>query len=113
MDFTLTPEIEDIRLRTRAFVEEHVLPLEADPANFAEEENIPAERLAPVRAKARAAGPGGARAPEGRGDGGGGGALCAGAVRLKRRGGERRKHDPGGAGRHAGAAGEMAAPHRR
>ena len=50
MDFTLSPEIEDIRLRTRAFVEEHVLPLEADPANFAEHENIP--RRAP-RAGAR------------------------------------------------------------
>ena len=56
MDFTLTPEIEDLRLRTRAFIEEHVLPLEADPKNFAEHENIPDARLAPVRAKARAAG---------------------------------------------------------
>jgi hypothetical protein len=26
MDFTLAPEIEDIRLRTRRFVEERVLP---------------------------------------------------------------------------------------
>ncbi len=49
MDFTLTPEIEDLRVRTRAFVEEHVLPLEADPANFSEHENIPLERLAPVQ----------------------------------------------------------------
>ncbi len=56
MDFTLTPEIEDLRLRTRAFIEQHVLPLEADPINFSEHENIPDERLAPVRAKARAAG---------------------------------------------------------
>jgi acyl-CoA dehydrogenase len=56
MDFTLTPEIEDLRLRTRAFIEQHVLPLEADPANFAEHENIPDARLSPVRAKARAAG---------------------------------------------------------
>ena len=56
MDFTLSPEIEDIRLRVRAFVEEHVLPLEADPANFAEHENIPAARLAPVREKAKKAG---------------------------------------------------------
>ena len=56
MDFTLSPEIENLRVRTRAFVEEHVLPLEADRANFAEHENIPDERLAPVRAKARAAG---------------------------------------------------------
>ena len=56
MDFTLSPEIEAIRLRVRAFIEEHVLPLEADPANFAEHENIPAERLAPVREKAKKAG---------------------------------------------------------
>jgi acyl-CoA dehydrogenase len=56
MDFTLTPAIEDLRLRTRAFIEQHVLPLEADPANFSEHENIPDERLTPVRAKARAAG---------------------------------------------------------
>jgi acyl-CoA dehydrogenase len=56
MDFTLSPEIEDIRLRVRAFVEEHVLPLEADEENYAEHENIPAARLAPVRAKAKKAG---------------------------------------------------------
>lgn len=56
MDFTLSPEIEDIRLRVHAFVEEHVLPLEADPANFAEHENIPEARLAPVRDKAKKAG---------------------------------------------------------
>jgi acyl-CoA dehydrogenase len=56
MDFTLSPEIESIRLRVRAFVEEHVLPLESDLANFTEHENIPAERLAPVREKAKKAG---------------------------------------------------------
>ncbi|MGA2568077.1 MAG: acyl-CoA dehydrogenase family protein [Pseudolabrys sp.] len=56
MDFTLSPEIEDIRLRVRAFVEEHVLPLESDPANFADHENIPHERLVPVREKAKKAG---------------------------------------------------------
>ncbi|HEY5167753.1 MAG TPA: acyl-CoA dehydrogenase family protein, partial [Pseudolabrys sp.] len=56
MDFTLSPEIEDIRLRVRAFVEEHVLPLEANPANFVEHENIPEARLAPVRDKAKKAG---------------------------------------------------------
>jgi acyl-CoA dehydrogenase len=56
MDFTLSPEIEAIRLRVRDFVEEHVLPLESDPANFTEHENIPAERLAPVREKAKKAG---------------------------------------------------------
>ena len=56
MDFTLPPEIEDIRVRTRAFVAEHVLPLEADRANFDAHENIRLDILAPVQAKARAAG---------------------------------------------------------
>ena len=56
MDFTLSPEIEDIRHRVRAFVDEHVVPLESDPKNFAEHENIPHDRLQPVREKAKAAG---------------------------------------------------------
>ena len=50
MDFTLSPEIEALRLRVRAFIEEHVLPLESDPVNFSEHENIPEDRLAVVRA---------------------------------------------------------------
>jgi acyl-CoA dehydrogenase len=56
MDFTLPPEIEDIRLRTRAFVEEHVLPLEEDRANYDDHENIRLDLLERVRAKAKAAG---------------------------------------------------------
>ena len=56
MDFTLSPEVEDLRQRTRAFVEEHVLPLETDPENFSEHENIPLHRLAPVQEKAKKAG---------------------------------------------------------
>ena len=64
MDFTLSPEIEDIRLRVRAFVEQHVLPLEADPANFAEHENIPEARLAVVREKAKKAGLWAPQAPQ-------------------------------------------------
>ena len=32
MDFTLEAEIEETRRRIRAFVAEHVLPLEGDPA---------------------------------------------------------------------------------
>ena len=56
MDFTLSPETEDLRQRTRAFVEEYVLPLEADPQNFSEHENIPLPRLAPIQEKARKAG---------------------------------------------------------
>jgi acyl-CoA dehydrogenase len=56
MDFSLPPEIEDLRRRTRAFVEQHVLPLEADPENFSEHENIPLGRLAPVQHEAKKAG---------------------------------------------------------
>jgi acyl-CoA dehydrogenase len=56
MDFSLSPEIEELRLKVRSFIEQEVLPLEQDPANFAEHENIPEERLKSVRAKARAAG---------------------------------------------------------
>jgi acyl-CoA dehydrogenase len=56
MDFTLPPEIENLRVRVRAFVEEHVLPLESDPENFSEHENIPEKRLKPVREKAKKAG---------------------------------------------------------
>ena len=55
MDFTLAPEIEDIRLRTRRFVEERVLPLEADRANYDEHENIRLDVLRVVQEKARAA----------------------------------------------------------
>ena len=56
MDFSLPPEIEALRLKVRAFIDEHVLPLEKDPANFADNENIPHHLLEPVRVKARAAG---------------------------------------------------------
>ncbi|MBV9260270.1 MAG: acyl-CoA dehydrogenase family protein [Pseudolabrys sp.] len=56
MDFSLSPEIEALRLKVRAFVDEHVLPLESDPSNFAEHENIPEGRLAVVREKAKKAG---------------------------------------------------------
>jgi acyl-CoA dehydrogenase len=56
MDFTLPPDIEDIRLRTRAFVAAHVLPLEADRGNYDDHENIRLDLLEGVRAKAKAAG---------------------------------------------------------
>lgn len=56
MDFNLPPEIEDIRLRVRAFVDEHVLPLEKNPESFSEHENIPHRLLDPVREKAKKAG---------------------------------------------------------
>ena len=56
MDFALSPEIEDYRRRVREFVAEHIRPLEDDPANIDEHENIRDEALGPVREKAKAAG---------------------------------------------------------
>ncbi len=53
MDFTLDSRIEDYRERIRAFVDEHVLPLESDPDAYDEGENIAESRLAPLRRKAR------------------------------------------------------------
>ena len=45
MDFNLSPEHEELRLKVRAFIDKDVLPLEKDPANFDDYENIPHERL--------------------------------------------------------------------
>ena len=56
MDFALSPEIEDYRRRVRAFVEEHIIPVEADPAAYDAHENIREDRLAGLRQKARAQG---------------------------------------------------------
>lgn len=56
MDFSLTPEIEDVRVRTRAFVADKIIPLEADPANYDEHENLTHVRLEELRAEARNAG---------------------------------------------------------
>ncbi len=56
MDFALPPEIEDYRIRVRTFVTEHILPLEADPANADRHENIREDVLEAVRAKVKAAG---------------------------------------------------------
>ncbi len=56
MDFTLSPAIEGYRLRYKAFVAEHLLPLESDPASFDDHENIRLDLLDILRAKAKAAG---------------------------------------------------------
>jgi len=56
VDFSLSPEVEDLRRRVAAFVAEHVIPLEADRANWDAHENIALPVLDTVRAKARAAG---------------------------------------------------------
>ena len=56
MDFTLPPEIEDVRRRTRRFVEKHVMPIEADRANYDAHENISLEVLPGLQGKAKAEG---------------------------------------------------------
>jgi acyl-CoA dehydrogenase len=56
MDFSLSPEIDDCRVRIREFVADNVMPLEGDPANLDEHEMISEDVLDGVRAKARQAG---------------------------------------------------------
>ncbi len=56
MDFSLSPEIEDYRRRVREFVAAHILPLEANRANYDEHENISTLVLEVVRAKVKDAG---------------------------------------------------------
>ncbi len=56
MDFTLPPEIDDLRLRVRSFVDAEVMPIEADRANYNEYDNIKMSVLDGLRVKAKAAG---------------------------------------------------------
>jgi len=70
MEFTLPPEIEETRARIRAFVAEHVLPLEDDPSAYDEHENIALDRLEPLRERARAEGLWALHMPKARGGGG-------------------------------------------
>ena len=56
MDFFLTPEIDALRLKVRAFVAEHVMPLESERSNYDQYENIRLDVLRGLRDKARAAG---------------------------------------------------------
>lgn len=56
MDFTLDPEVHKYRQRIRAFVREHLLPLEADAMSYDQHENIRGDLLEAMRDKARAAG---------------------------------------------------------
>lgn len=56
MDFNLPPDIEALRLRVREFVAEEVMPLEQNPDNFNEYENLKLSVLDEIRAKARAEG---------------------------------------------------------
>lgn len=56
IDFALSPEIDDVRKRTRSFVGEHILPLEDDPENYDEHENIRLDLCDALRTKARSEG---------------------------------------------------------
>jgi len=53
VDFNLNPRNESYRKRIRDFVEQELLPLEANPAAYDEHENIAPEYLEQMRAKAR------------------------------------------------------------
>jgi len=67
MDFRISAETEALRTRLATFIDEDVLPLEADRANFDAHENIAPEPLARMRAKAREIGLWSPQAPVARG----------------------------------------------
>ena len=67
MDFTLSPEVEELRKGYAAFVAEHVLPLEGDPASYDEHENIRLDLLDDLRGKAKDAGLWAPQMPKARG----------------------------------------------
>ena len=54
MDFTISAETEALRRALRGFIEDEVLPVEADPTAYDDHENIRLDRLDPLREKAKA-----------------------------------------------------------
>ncbi len=58
MDFVLPPDIEEVRLRIRRFVDDRLIPLESDRANYDEHDNIAPHVLADMRARRRRKGSG-------------------------------------------------------
>lgn len=56
MDFTVSPRIEDFRARIARFVEDRLLPLEADRGSYDAHDNIRLDLADEVRAEARAQG---------------------------------------------------------
>lgn len=67
MEFTLSPQTDALRLQTRSFIAEHVLPVEADRGTWDEHENIRLDALETLRNKARSAGLWAPQAPVARG----------------------------------------------
>ncbi len=70
MDFTLSPAVEDIRCKVRRFVDERLIPLEADRANYDAHENIRHDLLDGLRRDTRALGVWALQSPVSRGGGG-------------------------------------------
>lgn len=56
MDFSLDPAIDALRLKVRAFVDSHVIPLESDPGNYDAHGNIRLDLLAGLRQQVKAQG---------------------------------------------------------
>ncbi|WBU52974.1 acyl-CoA dehydrogenase family protein [Paracoccus sp. SCSIO 75233] len=56
MDFTISPRIEDYRARIERFVNDEIIPVEADKTAWDEHENISLDALEILREKARAEG---------------------------------------------------------
>ncbi|MEO1459013.1 MAG: acyl-CoA dehydrogenase family protein, partial [Pseudomonadota bacterium] len=67
MDFTLDARGEAYRGAVADFVDAHILPLEADPANFADHGNIPVPVLKGLREKVKSAGLWAPNVPEAQG----------------------------------------------
>ena len=70
MDFTLDPATDAIRARVRRFVDQRLIPLEADRANYDEHENVREDVLQRMREAARAEGLWSLQTPRARGGGG-------------------------------------------
>ncbi|MCW3474548.1 acyl-CoA dehydrogenase family protein [Limobrevibacterium gyesilva] len=70
MDFSLPPEIDQLRGRIRAFVNDRLIPLEADRASYDAHESIDTGLLQTLRAEARAQGLWALNMPKQRGGGG-------------------------------------------
>ncbi len=56
MDFSLPKDVEALRLRVRAFVNDYVIPLESKASSYDEHENIREELVAELRLTAKAEG---------------------------------------------------------
>lgn len=67
MDFSLSPEIENLRQKVAAFVEAEVMPLESDKGNYDEHENFKESVVDALREKAKAQGLWGFQLPKERG----------------------------------------------